>query len=105
MAASNWAMEAWCTAGLTSIKQRLEVAAAQMAQATREDSTQAILRQMPLAIEHARGLKHREVLVEPEFIRQHLAALGPAAFERVSGAFTSHLIELLYDWDQELEMQ
>jgi hypothetical protein len=105
MAASNWAMEAWCPAEIVSIKQRLEVAAAQMAQATREDSTQAILRQMPLAIEHARGLKHREVLVEPEFIRQRLAALEPAAFQRVSGAFTAHLIELLYDWDHELEMQ
>jgi hypothetical protein len=102
VSACAWVMDAWNPEGASSIRARLEVAAERMARAAREDCVEAILRQMPQALTHARNLKHREVLRDPGFIRQRLEALEPAAFERVSSAFTAHVIELLYDWDHQL---
>ncbi|WP_224363465.1 hypothetical protein [Hyalangium versicolor] len=102
MASCDWAMEAWAPLDEASIEKRLAVSATRMAQATRDDSTEAILREMPRALAHARGLKHRERLTDPAFLRHRLSMLEPAAFERVSGAFTAHLLELLYDWDEQL---
>jgi hypothetical protein len=105
MAAScGWAMDAWCPMGETSVRARLEMAAERMARATREDSIEAILREMPRALAHARTLKHRQVVADPAFQRQRLATLDPLEFERVSGACTSDLIGKLYDWDYELGM-
>ncbi|PTL79499.1 hypothetical protein [Vitiosangium sp. GDMCC 1.1324] len=103
--ACNWAMEAWCPLGAASVRARLETAAERMARATREDCIEVILRQMPRALSSARGLKYRDVIADPVFQRQRLAALDPQAFERVSGACTSDLLEKLYDWDYELGLQ
>lgn len=100
----DWAMDAWCPVGETSVRARLEMAAERMARATREDSVEAIFRQMPRALMHARNLKHRDAVSDPSFQRERLAALDPLAFERVSGACTSDLLEKLYDWDHELGM-
>lgn len=105
VASCDWAMDAWCPVGETPVRARLETAAERMARATRGDSLEAILRQMPRALVHARDLKHRDVVADSSFQRERLAALDPPAFERVSGACTSDLLEKLYDWDHELGLQ
>ncbi len=105
LASCDWAMDAWCPVGEASVRSRLELAADRMARATQEDSIEAILRQMPRALESARGLKHRDVLADPAFLRQRLTLLAPGAFERVSGACTSDLLGQLYAWDRQLEKQ
>ena len=105
MAAScDWAMDAWCPVGEASVRARLEMAADRMARATREDCIEAIFRQMSRALVHAGKLKHRQVLADPAFQRERLAALDPWFFERVSGACTADLIWLLHNWDHELGM-
>jgi hypothetical protein len=98
----DWAMDAWCPVGEGSVRARLETAAERMARATREDSIEAIFREMPRALAYARQLKHRDAIADPAFQRERLATLDPQAFERVSGAYTGGLIELLHDWDYEL---
>ncbi len=98
-------MEAWCPEGESSVRARLERAAERMARATREDCLEAILRQMPRALAAERDLKHREVLADPSFQREHLATLDSRSFERVSGACTSDLLALLFEWDDELGLQ
>ncbi|MGZ3461199.1 MAG: hypothetical protein ACXU86_22145 [Archangium sp.] len=104
VASCNWAIEAWCPVGGASVRARLEMAAERMARATREDSIEAILQQMPRALSSARNLKHRDIVADPTFQRQRLATLEPQAFERVSGAYTAELIGKLHDWDDELGM-
>ncbi|WP_239470303.1 hypothetical protein [Archangium violaceum] len=101
-ASCDWAMDAWCPEGEDSVRARLESAAARMARATREDSIEAILREMPRALVHARDLKHRDVVGDPLLLRERLAALDPRAFDRVSGACTSDVLALLYAWDRQL---
>lgn len=105
VASCGWAMDAWCPVGETPVRTRLKTAAERMARATREDSLEAILRQMPRALAYARDLKHRAVVADPSFQRERLAALEPSAFERVSGACTADLLEKLYDWEHELGLQ
>ena len=105
VAAINWAMDAWCPGSEASVHARLEMAAARMAQATKEDCIEAILRQMPRAFASATDLKHRAVLTDSAFLRERLATLGPELFERMSGACTGDLIAQLYDWDHQLGMQ
>jgi hypothetical protein len=104
VAACDWAMDAWSPASAASVRTRLEAAAERMARATREDCIEAILRQMPRAFVHARGLKHSDVLANPALLRQHLTTLDPASFARMSAACTSDLLEHLYDWDHQLGM-
>jgi hypothetical protein len=105
IASCGWVMDAWCPVDEESIRKRLEVAVERMARATREDCIHAILRQMPRAFEASRGLKHRDVLVDPTFLRERLMMLEPGIFERVSGACTSDLLGQLYAWDRQLEKQ
>jgi hypothetical protein len=102
VSACDWAMEAWNPEGASSILTRLEVAAERMARATQEDCVEAILRQMPRAFVHARGLKHTDVLKNPAWLRQRLTTLEPRSFERMSAARTSELLEYLYSWDKQL---
>lgn len=101
----GWAMEAWCPVGDGSVRGRLGTVVERMARATREDSLEAIRRQMPRALNAARRLQHREWVAEPEFQRQRLAALDALAFDRLSSAFTSELIRLLNIWDRQLGKQ
>ncbi len=105
VAACDWAMDAWCSEAGSSVRVRMERAAERMERATREDSIEAILRQMPRALAFARGLKHGAVVADPAFQRERLATLDPRAFARMSGARTSELLEKLYDWDHELGFQ
>jgi hypothetical protein len=105
VASCDWAMEAWCPEGATSVRERLEKAVERMARATREDCLEAMLRQMPRAFTLARDLKHRQVLTDAAFQRERLAALDSRSFERVSGACTSDLLEKLYAWDRQLDLQ
>ncbi|ATB36589.1 hypothetical protein CYFUS_002004 [Cystobacter fuscus] len=102
VAACDWAMDVWCPVRHSSVRVRLEMAAERMARATREDCIEAIFREMPRALAHAGHLKHRELVADPAFQREHLATLDSWSFERVSGARTGDLISLLHDWDHEL---
>jgi hypothetical protein len=103
--ACGWAMDAWCPVGEASVRTRLELAAERMGRATPQDCMEAILRQMPLALQHTQGLKHRDVLANPVFLRQRLASLSPEAFAHVSAAWTATLIRQLHLWDRQLEKQ
>jgi hypothetical protein len=105
VASCDWAMDAWCPVGEASVRARLEMAAERMARATRVDSMEAILREMPRALAYARNLKHRDVVADPSFQRQRLAALDSQGFERVSGACTSELLGQVYSWDRQLGKQ
>lgn len=104
-ASCGWAMDAWCPEREGQVRARLESAAERMARATREDCLEAIFRQMPRALVAGHDLKHRQVLADPAFQRERLTTLDSRAFERVSGACTSELLEKLYDWDHELGLQ
>jgi hypothetical protein len=104
-ASCDWAMDAWCPVGEAAVRTRLELAAERMAQATREDSIEAIFREMPRALAYAGKLKHRDVLADPAFQRERLTTLDPWSFERVSGACTADLIWLLHNWEHELGVQ
>lgn len=100
----DWAMDAWYPVGEGSVRTRLELAAERMGRATQEDCIEAVLRQMPRALQHAQGVKHRDVLADPEFLRQRLASLPPDAFEHVSAGWTAALIRQLHVWDRQLGM-
>jgi hypothetical protein len=104
VASITWAMDAWCPGSQAQVRDRLEEAAARMAQASREDCIAAILREMPRALECAQRLKHRAVLEDPAFLHQQLAALDSASFERISGACTGELISQLHHWDYFLDL-
>jgi hypothetical protein len=105
IASCDWAMDAWDAAGDASVRARLEVVAGRMAQATREDSIEAILRQMPRVLTYARDLKHASILAQPAFWRQRITALDANSFEHISAACTSDLLEQLYAWDRQLGRQ
>ncbi|WP_224250292.1 hypothetical protein [Hyalangium gracile] len=105
MASNDWAMDAWCPVSEGSVRTRLQMAADRMARATRDDCIEAILRQMPRALEFARGLKHRDLLADPSFQHQRLTLLTPEAFERLSAARTSDLLGQVYAWDRQLAQQ
>jgi hypothetical protein len=102
-ASHDWALHAWCPRGNGPIRTRLEMVAERMAHATREDSLEVILREMPRVLPYANGLKHRGRLADPSFVRERVTALDPMSFERMSGACTSDLLEKWYDWDRELD--
>ena len=104
-ACCDWAMDAWCPVAEAPVRARLETAADRMRRATREESLEAMLRQMPQVLTFARGLKHQDVVADPSFQRQRLSTLDPRAFERVSGACTSELLGQVYAWDRLLGKQ
>ncbi|WNG43083.1 hypothetical protein F0U60_02465 [Archangium minus] len=105
--ACGWAVEAWCPEGGASVRTRFEVAAERMARATREDSVEAILRQLPHILRFAdrERLNHPEVVMEPTTWREHLASLDAATFERISGVRPAWVLERLYLWDRQLDVQ
>jgi hypothetical protein len=103
-AACGWAMSAWSSVRST-VRERLQEAAERMAQASRDDSINAILREIPDALMYARGLKHRSLLSDGAYMRRTLAALPPDAFERISGARTSDILGFLYGLDKDLSIQ
>lgn len=105
VAACGWTMEAWSPVGEDSVRARLATAAERMAQATREDSIEAILRHLPRVLTSARNLKHRDVVANPSFQRERITALDAEDFERVSAACTSDVLGLVYSWDRRLAAQ
>jgi hypothetical protein len=105
MATREWAMRAWSPEEGGAVRTRLRVAAERMAHATREDCIEAILRQLPLALPFARGLKHREVLARPDFWRERLSTLDSESFARVSAAWPANLLQRAYLWDRQLGVQ
>ncbi len=106
-AACGWALDAWCPEGGDSVRSRFQVASERMARATRQESIEAILRQLPqlLAFADRKQLNHPEVVLTPSFWREHLTALDTAAFERISGVCPSEVLGRLYRWDKQLDIQ
>jgi hypothetical protein len=105
MAACDWALEAWSSEVELPVRARLERVAERMERATREESTEVILRQMSRILAHAHGVKHPTVLADPRFLRERLSALDSAAFAPVSAAWPAMLIRQLHLWDRQLDPQ
>ena len=95
-------LEAWCPGGPASVREHLTLTVARMARATREDCLEAVLQVMPVVVEANTHLKHREVLRDPDFLRERLWALPPEDFEDISSADRYAVNGQLYAWDREL---
>ncbi len=95
-------LEAWCPGGPASIREHLALATERMARATREDCLEAVLRMMPVLVKANPHLKHREVLADPDFLRERLTALSPGDFEDFSSAYLYTVNVQLAAWDREL---
>ncbi|MCY1083559.1 hypothetical protein [Archangium lansingense] len=95
-------LEAWCPGGPASVREHLALTVERMARATREDCEKAVLRVMPVVVEANTDLKHREVLSDPDFLRERLSALPPKKFESISSADKYAVNGQLYAWDREL---
>jgi len=93
---------AWCPGGAASVREHLVLTVERMARATREDSLEAVLRVIPILVRANTDLKHREVLSDPGFLRERLAALPPEDFESFSSAYRYAVNGLLCAWDREL---
>ena len=104
VASCDWAMDAWCP-GPGTVRSRLEIAAERMARATKEDSIEAIIREMPRALALEKSIKHGHLWGAPDLLRQRLAALSLDDFERVSGACPGYLVELANFWERDLGRQ
>ena len=104
IASCDWVMDAWCP-GPGTVRSRLEVAVERMARATREDSIEAILREMPRVLAPEKTFKHGRLWGDPDVLRRKLAALSPDDFERVSGACPGYLLELATFWERDLGRQ
>lgn len=101
-----WVLTAWSPEQQGgALRERLEQGAQRMARATREDCTEAILRQVPQALECAKQVKHREALADPQLWLERLAAMDPESFMEMSSAWTSTLLRKIYQWDEEFDVQ
>ena len=102
--ACGWAMDAWCPEGAGSTHSRIKVASERMAQASKADCVEAILRQLPHIFPFADGKKltHPEVVTNPTAWREHLMTLDNVAFERISGVRPAEVLRSLYQWDRQL---
>jgi hypothetical protein len=95
-------LEAWCPGGPASVREHMALTVERMARATREDCLEAVLRVIPVVLEANTDLKHREVLSDPDFLRERLSALPPERFEDFSSASKYAVNGQLYAWDREL---
>ncbi|HYO69624.1 MAG TPA: hypothetical protein VEU33_26470 [Archangium sp.] len=73
-----------------------------MAHATREDCLEAVLQVIPVLVEVNTDLKHREVLGDPDFLRERLSTLPSKDFEDFSSAYKYTVSVQLAAWDREL---
>ncbi|WP_257457881.1 hypothetical protein [Archangium lipolyticum] len=96
-------LEAWCPEGPASVREHLALSVERMARATREECLEAVLRVMPTVVEMDAGLKRREVLRDPGFLRERLSTLPPKKFEELSSAYSHAVSGPLWDWYRELE--
>jgi hypothetical protein len=95
-------LEAWCPGGPASVREHLALAVERMARATREECEEAVLRVIPVVVEMDTDLKHRDVLSDPDFLRERLRALPPKKFEDFSSAYKYAVSGQLWAWDREL---
>ena len=95
-------MEAWCPGGPASVREHMALTVERMSRATREDCMEAVLRVIPGLVEVDTGFKHREVLSDPGFLRERLAALPTEDFEDVSSAYKYTVTMQLAAWDRAL---
>jgi hypothetical protein len=95
-------LEAWCPAGPVSVREHLALTVERMARATREECLEAVVRVMPAVVEMDADLKRREVLRNPDFLRERLSALPPKKFESLSSAYKYAVSGQLWDWYREL---
>jgi len=101
----GWAVTAWCPGEGGSLQARLGIAAERMGRASREDSLEAILRQLPRALSMSPNLKHREALSDLSLCREHFASLDDASFDDVSTAEPHNVMRILRLWDKDLDLQ
>jgi hypothetical protein len=95
-------LEAWCPGGAASVREHLSLTVERMARATREDCMQAVLRVIPSVVRMNTDLKYREVLNDPDFLRERLDALRPEEFESLSSAYRFAVNGPLCAWDRAL---
>ncbi|HYO53039.1 hypothetical protein [Archangium sp.] len=95
-------LEAWCPGGPTSVREHMALTVERMSRATREDCMEAVLRVIPALVEAKTNLRHREVLSNPDFLRERLSALPPKDFEDFSSAYIYTVTVQLAAWDREL---
>ena len=95
-------LEAWCPGGPASVREHLALTVERMARATREDCLEAVFRVIPGLVEANTDLQHRELLSDPDFVRERLSALSPERFEDFSSAYRYTVNGQLYAWDREL---
>ena len=95
-------LEAWCPGGPASVREHLVLVVERMARAAREDCVEAVLRMMSALVPEDAGLKHKEFLGDPAFLRERLATLPPQEFERFSSADRYAVSRALFDWDRAL---
>jgi hypothetical protein len=100
--ALDWVLEGWCPEGGASVRARLEVAAARMDRASREDCEEVILRRLPWVFQFAEQLQHPETVTDMTFWRERLPTLDAESFERISAASPVRVTQLLYQWDRQL---
>lgn len=98
-------LEAWCPGGPVSVREHMALTVERMARANREDCLEAVLRVIPPLVQANADLKHREVLSDPDFLRERLAALPPEDWEDVSSAYRYAVNGPLCAWDRELDRQ
>ena len=95
-------LEAWCPGGPASVREHLTLAVERMARATRQECEEAVLRVIPVVVEMDTDLKHRDVLSDPDFLRERLRALPPKKFEAFSSAYKYAVSGQLWAWNREL---
>lgn len=95
-------LEAWCPGGPSSVREHLTLTVDRMARATREDCMEAVLRVIPMLVRANADLQHREVLSNPDFLREHLGALAPGDWEDLSSAYRYTVNGQLCAWDRQL---
>ena len=95
-------LEAWCPGVRSSMRERLALMVERLARATREECLEAVLRVIPVLVRANADLKHREVLSDPGFLSERLAALPPKDFQSLSSAYRYAVNRTLYAWDREL---
>jgi hypothetical protein len=95
-------LEAWCPEGAPTVREHLALTVERMARATREECLEAALRVLPGLVRTETSLQHREVLDDPDFLRERLAALSSKDFESLSSAYVYAVNGQLFAWDRAL---
>ncbi|HEX8825487.1 MAG TPA: hypothetical protein VF794_36595 [Archangium sp.] len=95
-------LEAWYPGGPASVREHLALSVERMSRATREECLEAVLRVISVIVKVDNDLKHREMLSDPDFLRERLHALPPKDFESLSSAEKYTVTVQLAAWDRQL---